>query len=175
MNWNAIGAIGEIVGAIAVISSLLFVGYQLRQGQNIERANGQREMLKQARDWWALTRSDIELNHAVNKLIHNYTDGDSRQQHLFYSWFWDLLLLVEQAFYMHRDGFMNEASFVGFETTAISLIKTPGGDECWKHAREIWGEDARRHILSRIEELGDDVPLFYDLWPHFGTDIQHDV
>ncbi len=31
MNWEAIGAIGEIVGAIAVLISLIFIGLQVRQ------------------------------------------------------------------------------------------------------------------------------------------------
>ena len=30
MNWEAIGAIGEIVGAIAVLISLVFIGLQVR-------------------------------------------------------------------------------------------------------------------------------------------------
>ena len=30
MNWDAIGALGEILGAMAVIGSLLFVGVQIR-------------------------------------------------------------------------------------------------------------------------------------------------
>ena len=34
MNWEAIGAIGEIVGAFAVFGSLIFVGIQFRQSSN---------------------------------------------------------------------------------------------------------------------------------------------
>ena len=132
-------------------------------------------MLKQGREWFALTRSNIELNQAVCLLIHGYENGDSRQQHLFYSWFWDFLLLLEQAFYMHRDGFMNDASFIGFETTGISMINTPGGMRCWQHAREIWGEDARNHIIAVIEERGDAIPPFYELWPHFDTTDKSEV
>ena len=30
VNWEAIGAVGEILGAIAVIGSLIFVGVQIR-------------------------------------------------------------------------------------------------------------------------------------------------
>lgn len=32
MNWEAIGAFGEIVGALAVVCSLIFVGRQFREG-----------------------------------------------------------------------------------------------------------------------------------------------
>ncbi len=31
MNWEAIGAIGDLVGGIAVVLSLIYVGYQIRQ------------------------------------------------------------------------------------------------------------------------------------------------
>jgi hypothetical protein len=38
MNWEALAAFGEVSGALAVVASLIFVGYQLRQGQSVERA-----------------------------------------------------------------------------------------------------------------------------------------
>lgn len=31
MNWDAIGAIGEIVGAIAVVATLIYFAIQMRQ------------------------------------------------------------------------------------------------------------------------------------------------
>ena len=31
MNWNAVGAVGEIIGATAVLLSLLYLGFQIRQ------------------------------------------------------------------------------------------------------------------------------------------------
>ena len=37
MNWDAIGAIGEIIGAIAVIATLLFLAIQIRQGSQSQR------------------------------------------------------------------------------------------------------------------------------------------
>jgi hypothetical protein len=37
MNWDAIGAIGEIVGAIAVIATLVFLAIQIRQSNQSQR------------------------------------------------------------------------------------------------------------------------------------------
>ena len=31
MNWDAVGAIGEVVGAVAVVVTLLYVGRQIHQ------------------------------------------------------------------------------------------------------------------------------------------------
>ena len=37
MNWDAVGAIGEIVGAIAVVATLGFLAMQIRQGSQSQR------------------------------------------------------------------------------------------------------------------------------------------
>lgn len=40
MNWEAIGALGEIAGAVAVIVTLLYLAKQIRQNsKSLDRAN----------------------------------------------------------------------------------------------------------------------------------------
>jgi hypothetical protein len=39
MNWEAVGAVSEVVGMIAVIASLIYVGRQVKQNTEIARAN----------------------------------------------------------------------------------------------------------------------------------------
>ena len=38
MNWDALGAIGEIVGAVAVVASLIYLATQMRQNNTLARA-----------------------------------------------------------------------------------------------------------------------------------------
>jgi hypothetical protein len=45
MNWQAVGAIGEIVGALAVVASLVFVGFQLLQNARAARLATTNEVL----------------------------------------------------------------------------------------------------------------------------------
>ena len=41
MNWDAIGAIAELLGAIGVIASLVYLGSQIRQSrEQIPRSKG---------------------------------------------------------------------------------------------------------------------------------------
>jgi len=37
MNWDAVGAIGEIIGAVAVVATLAFLAVQIRQSQRTLR------------------------------------------------------------------------------------------------------------------------------------------
>jgi hypothetical protein len=41
MNWSALGALGEFIGGIAVVISLVYVGLQIRQNSNSVRAASQ--------------------------------------------------------------------------------------------------------------------------------------
>ena len=40
MNWDAIGAIAELLGAIGVIASLVYLATQIRQNTATVRASG---------------------------------------------------------------------------------------------------------------------------------------
>ena len=76
MGWEAAGAIGEVIGALAVIGSLLFVGNQLRQSQDIAKGNAQRELLLGAADWMSATRHDPELFDVVSRLLRSAPRGE---------------------------------------------------------------------------------------------------
>lgn len=44
MNWDAIGAVGEVVGALAVVLTLLFLSQQLRQNTRTIRNSYRSQM-----------------------------------------------------------------------------------------------------------------------------------
>ena len=168
MNWSAAGAIGEIIAAAAVIASLIIVGYQLRLGQKVERAAGQRDVLKQGRDWLLATQGDPTLFRSVSSvLMASYENADPDEQQAFFTWMFDFYLIFEQAFYMYRDGFFNQASFEGLEAVAIGIARTPGGAECWVHIQRLWGVDAKNHLSRRLQELGEEALAFDQLFPYY--------
>ena len=39
MNWDAVGAVGEVVGAVAVVTTLVYLSIQIRQNTKSERAS----------------------------------------------------------------------------------------------------------------------------------------
>ncbi len=166
MNWEAIGAVGEILAAATVVASLLFVGYQLRQSQRAERAAGQRDLLNQGRSWYISTRSDPSLFGAVSELLEEYETADPIKQHLFDTWAFDFLLITEQVLYMHDDEFVNATSREGFENLALSILVTPGGSQWWQRIQRVWNQD---HVayMNRLLDERDGIPRFDDLLPHF--------
>ena len=44
MNWEAIGVIAEVVGAITVVGTLLYLGTQIAQTNRISRSTANRDV-----------------------------------------------------------------------------------------------------------------------------------
>ncbi|MEZ5503387.1 MAG: hypothetical protein R3E50_12340 [Halioglobus sp.] len=109
MNWDAIGAIGELVGAIAVFVSLVYLAVQLRQNtrqivnsinatrlaafeQNIESGNRSREFflthpdllelyMKGCKSYASLNKSEkVKFGYMVRNVFALVQGGYIRQQ-----------------------------------------------------------------------------------------------
>ncbi len=74
MNWDAIGAIGEIVGALAVVLTLVYLAYQVRYAKTatldqnrLTRATAIREIILAT-----ATNDDLRLSQMKNWGLENY-------------------------------------------------------------------------------------------------------
>ena len=68
MNWDAIGAIGEWAGAAAVIATLLYLGLQIRQTNNISRFSAAERLMARFDELNQMFASDSELLEVLLKV-----------------------------------------------------------------------------------------------------------
>ena len=60
MNWEALGAIGEIVGAVAVILTLGFLAVEIRQSRKVVRRSACQQPQKASPRRWAVEELSAE-------------------------------------------------------------------------------------------------------------------
>lgn len=167
MNWIALGAVSELIAALAFLGSFLFVKQQMKQNHDVTKASHQREILNSSRDFFASTRSDRNVFDAVASCFKNYQTADAFSRHVFTTWVIDYMLIAEQAWYMKRDGYINEASYQGVENLCMTILMTEGGQEVWPVVKESWGQDVSQHFQKRMSEIGDNSPKYYEVIPFF--------
>jgi hypothetical protein len=69
MNLNDLANLGQIIGAIAVVLSLFYVGHQIRQNTNAVRSATAQAVHEHFASWYHLLANDAELSQvAVNGL-----------------------------------------------------------------------------------------------------------
>ena len=73
MNWDALGAIGEIIGAAAVFVTLLYLALQIRQNTNATMSNAVNSSVTPVID---LKKSLIENDEIADLYIRGSADPD---------------------------------------------------------------------------------------------------
>ncbi len=82
MNWDAVGAVAETVGAIAVLATLIYLALQVRQARKVQLAESIRATRAERREFFISLRdspfiheilekcaSGIELSYAENNRL----------------------------------------------------------------------------------------------------------
>ena len=152
MDWDAIGAIGEIVGAAAVFGSLFYVGRQI--SQNVLAVKGQ--------TFQSLVQSLVQLNLAFRpedlKLMEKVTkDQDlSESEHLQYTMlFHPILRNIESAHYQHRLGLIDHEQLLSLTSTSFVLFGTEEGRRAWMETRDKRPRDFREFIEATLKEIAE--------------------
>ena len=68
MNWEAITAIGSILGGLAILVSLIYLSIQISQAQRISRLQASQNLNDMFNQSFALVAASPELAHQVHRL-----------------------------------------------------------------------------------------------------------
>jgi hypothetical protein len=180
MQLQSIYFVAEIISAVAVIASLIFVGVQLRQtntqttqANKIASADSQRDLLKTASAWLLLTLDKPRVLNDVRQALMEYDTASHETKANFGSWAWSFLLVMEQCVYMKEHDLITASSFSGFETATLGIIVTPGGSQWWTHSKKTIGVAVSEHLDRRLSELGGVTPPIYELMTQFAPFEAH--
>jgi hypothetical protein len=131
MEWEAIGAVGEVIGAAAVIATLGYIALQVRQGINSVQGATEVELSRQFADYHARIGASPELRATWDKATAGEALSDDERA----TYIW----LIAQLFHM-LEGF-----FVSISGTC--LTKNHGArwkSCCWGFYRKIWSPPSAR-------------------------------
>jgi hypothetical protein len=159
VNWDAIGAIGEIIGAIAVLVSLIFVGLQVRQSAAqtqksnvLARADMNERAMRTFGDT-AIELARIEgLASAFRKVMREQSEITVEEQAMVFIFFNVWLLRHRTAFLSVSEGLIDAQVIVDFDNTTRWYLTAPLFKNEWKHARRngLFTGDFVSHVEGLI-------------------------
>ena len=155
MNWEAIGATGEIVGALAVVVTLFYLAQQIRHNTRMARA----EMTK---DLYLASRTaimDIASSDRLSEIwadIRPFADDAAARRHTFYQSFFRL---YELQFNLEKQGLVDESVAVSYVLVIRMWAKTRHFDAYWAGARDEFHEDFAGYVDQQIEVARAELAL----------------
>ena len=165
MNWDAIGAVGEIMGAVAVFLSLVYLGMQIRSNTTSMNTASRQAIANEFRDWIRLTNEDNRV-FATGLVRYPAMDFDTRatfciQMH-------DLLLFYQSAHALFESGTLEEDTHNRYLTWVAAVMLTPGAGEFWREWMPSYNESMTSAVRERM--LAGDLPEVTD-FPQYNLDL----
>lgn len=153
MNWNALGAIGEIIGAVGVIVSLLYLASQVRNNSRqlrhasaqavLDKLNGligQLAFTAGAGDVWTRGLSGLDALKDDEELV--------RFSSMLLMAFW----AYEEVFHYRRAGVIEDWAWIHAKAPVEHFMRTPGFQEWWGRRSDWFGDEFQAHIREKMPE-----------------------
>ncbi len=154
MNWDALGAVAESVGAVGVIATLVYLALQIRHNTAAVKAATYDSVVAQFRDWNAPFREDPEMVAQLQRGLHQWESLNESEQlhaiHLWYDWF----KLAENIQYQYRTGLMDVGLWKGWESYFMVYLHSPGLRWYWEQRQSFYSPEFRAWV-DRMLEAGD--------------------
>ena len=147
MDWDAIGAIGEIVGATAVVLSLFYVGLQVRQSATAVRGQTYESLSASAIDVTMQMTADMDLSLAMRSAMLGeevHSDQDFRVGVTIHCY----TRIAATAHYQHELGLLDGEQLKNLTATNVVHLSSPIGKRYWNSNKQLFS----RSFVSYIEQ-----------------------
>jgi hypothetical protein len=150
MNWDAIGAVGEIVGAFAVVVSLVYLAIQIRTQNTEARLASMHDTVAAQRD---SLRAFLEPNVSEDFLavIQDFDNADAAQRLRFTMVVMIALKANQDAYLQFLEYKLREDFFHPFGAQLVDMMANESAQKVWK---------LRKHQFdSRFQEYVDTLKV----------------
>jgi hypothetical protein len=146
VNWEAISAIGQIVGALAVVISLIYLASEVRSSARATRLAAMRSMSDAFNRFAQQLVEHPNLTELYYRGIHDFESLEGADLVRFSALINQAFRNLEEAYYLRSEGHVDLRLWLGFETITRDVIGYPGIQAWWRLRSHWFSEEFVKHI-----------------------------
>src|SRR5437764_12821307 len=152
MNWEMLSAIGQLVAAIGVIISLIYLAVPIREQNKERRRAGINILVKTGQE-------SREFAALFLRGMRSFQDLDAPDKLSFSAFFTRYTRNCDGMFIYYRDGALEKALWDEVERTMTDYFAYPGVREWWA-TRKHWLTDEFRAVVEAIIARNPEPKLY---------------
>jgi hypothetical protein len=142
MNWNALAAIAEVLGALAVLASLIYLATQIRQSTQMMKSSIRQQLTTSTQN---VVFKMMDNAETLAKMQEKETLTPGEQVRM------SLLLRAafrgfEDAAYQYHHGLLDVSEWSGRLANMRSSLSIPAAREQWLATRSEYSENLQRTL-----------------------------
>ncbi len=147
MNWEAIGAIAEVLGAAGVVLTLLYLSTQMRLSNQLAKRAAVQGALAARAELNRFVASDPVLNELAWKGMQSPDDLDESEWNRFINLFSPFLRHYEAVFLDHQEGLLSPSAWRSQESSMKRWMSVPGAQRLIRQLEADYDEEFIRSVL----------------------------
>ena len=160
MNWDAVGAVAELVGATGVIASLFYLGTQIRQNTRSVKASSYQAVITNVSENSGAIGRDQTAADILFRGQFDFHALSRTEQFQFALLMIGLFRSYENVFYQYRQEMIDESVWEGWSHSMRRAFWSPGVQVWWPS----WREDCHREFREFLEaSTRTSTTRFYDI------------
>jgi hypothetical protein len=152
MNWDAVGAIGENVGAIGVIVSVMYLALQVRKQTDESRLAASRELAEMFGNAMDRITDNLEFTSIYLKACQNYNELPNTER-LWASFVFQRFCRIMEQQRLHLiNGNVDPVYFESLHSAWLEWLTFPGAQQWWAVCKNMFGEEFKKYTDELIAE-----------------------
>ena len=146
MNWDAIAAVAELLGALGVIASLVYLATQIRQNTRSAREAAWHSVVSDLQQFRSLIAQDPEVARIYREGLRDLKSLNDDDRWRFGALMQSLYSVWETAFRTRSEGlFQHHFDDIAWQATR------PGFREWWSKGKRLYSAEFRQFIDETLE------------------------
>jgi hypothetical protein len=157
MNWEAIGATAELLGALAVVATLVFLIKQIRDSSTMIQNSTAQSTSESISDWARQLTENPDLYRIYRAGLKDDSSLSKEERGLF-----DLVLFQafhanSSIYFQYRNGGFGIDRWESEVRIFAINYNTPGGRASWERQKHMLDQNYCKEIEARFEGNGNDA------------------
>ena len=157
MNWEAIGAVGEIIGAACVLATLIYLSIQIRNNTREVQTENVHRVTDSFNELNLLIASDEGLAELWHKGAQNYNDlSDIEKARFNFVWL-SAFRIYDSLYYQIQRGTGDEVLWQTELATLKWLFTYPGARDWWTQQQFAFSPGFKEYIDEHVRKPNETV------------------
>ncbi len=148
MNWTAIGATGELLGAIGVIASLLYLARQMRSAAEDARRAAAQAVFTNMNTVYESISANPQVADVFMRGTANLSALRPEETMQFSALLLGFVRCYEEILHYKRRGAVEDWVWESVELVVLPQLTTPGGLEWWAKRRSWFTSVFQAHVAG---------------------------
>lgn len=153
MSWEAIGAVGEILGALGVIVTLGYLAVQIKYTRNAWIRQNERDLLRGVTTSSQLLVQDPEIGELLLKGQNSFEQLTEAEKLRLHQWLYLWITNVELAVRDQQAGGFEDSEQLDISLEAVATGLRPEGTRAWwESAKWLFSAETQQRIETAINQ-----------------------